>query len=245
MMNKTDLISPSLLVIACVWATSLQANPDASSPSYPHIPEPMVFDMMRPLGAKQGELEANVLATTPWSGKDGNTEWAPEVEYAFADGLAIEFEFPAENSRLAEFKLGLQATFGTLNGGRSVHGAQYLGIYDRHKHRYSNSFVYTLGHRFNERWSSMSMLGISDLSLSSNDRNNPILNHALFYQATQSTTLGVEVNYLAGSEGHLLLMPQLHQKLSHSMNLQVGVGLNRERGESAQPELGIRLIREF
>lgn len=60
-------------------ATTTLASPDAST-AYPHIPEPMVFDMMRPLGAKQGELEANVLTTTPWSGKDGNTHWAPEVE---------------------------------------------------------------------------------------------------------------------------------------------------------------------
>lgn len=243
-MNRLNLIRSNLVIAGCLLATTTLASPDAST-AYPHIPEPMVFDMMRPLGAKQGELEANVLTTTPWSGKDGNTHWAPEVEYTFADGLAIEFEFPAENSRLAEFKLGLQATFGTFNGGRSVHGAQYLGIYDRHKHRYSNSFVYTLGHRFNQRWSSMSMLGVSDLSLSSNDRNNPILNHALFYEATQSTTLGLEVNYLGGRDGHLLLMPQLHQKLTHNINLQLGVGLNRERSESAQPELGIRLIREF
>ena len=67
---------------------------------YPHIPEPMVFDMVRPLGAQRGELEINTLAQRNLSGSGSRTEWAPEIEYAFMDGLAIEFELPFENSEL-------------------------------------------------------------------------------------------------------------------------------------------------
>ncbi len=82
----------------------------------PRIPEPMVFDLIRPLGAKRGEAELNSLGRIPLSRKarqvDGvsdplglvrrsqdrqGTEWAPEIEYALTDGLAVEFELPMEN----------------------------------------------------------------------------------------------------------------------------------------------------
>ncbi|MFC0708940.1 hypothetical protein [Azorhizophilus paspali] len=54
--------------------------------AHSEILEPMVFDMMRPLGARQGELEADVLATGPLSESDQRTDWTPEAEYAFAEG---------------------------------------------------------------------------------------------------------------------------------------------------------------
>lgn len=247
MVNRFRVLCASLVAgwLSFLGVSTAQAS-SGQVGAYPHIPEPMVFDMMRPLGARKGELESNVLATSPLSGRERTTHWAPEVEYAFADGLAIEFEFPFEDDRLADFKLGLQATFGTFNQGRSVHGAQYMGIYDRKRHTYLNTLVYTLGHRFNERWSSMSMLGLADISWSrSSRRNDLIVNQSLFFDATESTVLGLEVNYLTGNEGHVLLMPQIHRKLSRSMNVQFGLGVNKERGESAHPEIGLRIVRQF
>ena len=34
----------------------------ALSSDAPHIPEPMVFDLVRPLGVRQGDLEVNALS---------------------------------------------------------------------------------------------------------------------------------------------------------------------------------------
>lgn len=246
----------SLLWFVCLWLVvglllcmagfAAQAA-SGESGAYPHIPEPMVFDMVRSLGARQGELESNVLATTPLSGPDKKTvDWAPEMEYAFADGWAIEFEFPFEDKRLTEFKLGLQATFGTFNHGRSVHGVQYLGIYDRDRHTYLSSMVYMLGNRFSNRWSTMSMIGVADISASrSSRRNDLIFNHSTFFNATDNTVLGLEFNYLSGSDGHVLLMPQIHHRLARTVNVQFGFGLDKKRGESAYPEIGMRIVREF
>lgn len=245
------------LVVVCEWllvgsflftvASTAQASSSKGKASaYPHIPEPMVFDMIRPLGAHQGEFETNALATSPLSGSDRVTHWAPEAELAFADGMAIEFEFPFQDDRLTEYKLGLQSTFGTFNHGRSVHGVQYLGIYDRESHTYLNSLVYMLGNRFNSRWSTMSMIGLADISWSrSSRRNDLILNHSTFYDATDSTVLGLEVNYLTGHDSHILLMPQIHRRLTRLANIQFGLGVNKNRSESARPEVGMRLIHQF
>ncbi len=220
--------------------------PAEAETTYPDVPEPMVFDMMRPLGAKKGALEANTLATTSLSGPDRTVQWAPEVEYALTDGFAIEGELPFEDGRLTELKLGLQAAFGTLNGGRSAHGVQYLGIYDRHARHYRSSFAYMFVHRYDDRWSSVSMAGLGDVSLSGGQgRNAAILNHSLFYDSREGQVLGLELNYRGGTDGTVLVMPQIHQRLAHKVNMQAGLGAERLHGDVFRPKAGIRLIREF
>jgi hypothetical protein len=242
LLRRTSCIAAAIILVA-------SAGPAFASKSigaYPNVPEPMVFDMMRPLGARQGELEANTLATAPLSGPDGKIAWAPEVEYAVVDGFAVEAELPFEGGRLAELKLGLQGALGTFNAGRSAHGVQYLGIYDRHSHRYSSSLAYMLVHRFNARWSNVAMAGLWDIGLGrKTHRNRAILNNTSFYNAAEGTVLGLEVNYLGGEEGHVLVMPQLHQKLASRVNVQIGLGGHRPRGDVVRPKGGVRLIREF
>lgn len=231
-------------IIAALLAGSL--SPASAASDYPHVPEPMVFDMMRPLGARQGELEVNTLATAPLSGPDGSIAWAPEIEYAVLDGFAVEFELPFEDTRLTELKLGLQGAFGTFNQGRSAHGVQYLGIYDRHSKRYASSAAYMLAHRFNDRWSTLSMVGLWDIGTGGGaGRNAAIVNHSTFYDAAKGSVLGLEVNYRGGHEGHVLLMPQLHQRIARSVNVQLGVGAQKDRHEPFRPKAGLRLIREF
>ena len=72
----------------------LLASVPAGAQEAPEIAEPMVFDLVRPLGARRGELEVNALAQRNLSGPDRNVEWAPEIEYAVADGFAVELELP-------------------------------------------------------------------------------------------------------------------------------------------------------
>ncbi len=50
----------------------------------PHIPERLVFDLVRGLGTRRGELAINVLARV--RSESPNVLWAPEIEWAFADG---------------------------------------------------------------------------------------------------------------------------------------------------------------
>ena len=65
----------------------------------PRIPEPMVFDLVRPLGAARGELEVNSLFRLPVA-REGRLLWAPEVEYTFADGYGIAIFSPSTSGRL-------------------------------------------------------------------------------------------------------------------------------------------------
>lgn len=166
------MLKTSWLCIAAMLLPLPVIASASTSAAYPAIPEPMVFDMMRPLGAAAGEVEVNTLMMAPLSGDPRDIGWAPEIEYAFADGLAIEFELPFVNSRLDEYKLGLQAAFGSFNEGRSAHGLQYLAVYARDDGHYSGSLLYMLGHRYDAHWSSMSMIGVGSISLNGGQQRN-------------------------------------------------------------------------
>ena len=250
--RKPPLIPPkmkraawALLSSCCVLVLEKEAVASEGASAYPAIPEPMVFDMMRPLGAARGEMEVNALGVAPLSGESRVIPWAPELEYAFADGYAIEFELPFENGSLREYKLGLQGAFGTFNGGRTAHGVQYLGIYERDSTDYMSSLLYMLGHRYDGGWSTMSMIGLGDIRFGGgHGRNSLLVNHSTFWSARR-TTLGLEINYQGGSERGVLVMPQIHQRLPASFNLQFGVGVEKLRHDTTRPNLGLRLVREL
>lgn len=227
-------------------AALLSAPCAARDLAYPDIPEPMIFDMVRGLGARAGELEANVLATSPLGGQERAVEWAPEVEYAVADNLAVEFELPFEDRALVELKMGVQATFGTLDGGRIVHGAQYLGIYDRHDGSVSNALLYLIGRRHSRRLSTMTMIGVGDVRVGQPDRAAGLLfNHSVFYDLTPGSVLGFETNLKSGREGGILLMPQWHRTLGERLAFQAGAGMDKARGAPARLVSGLRVIRQF
>jgi len=231
---------------------------------HPRIPEPMVFDLVRPLGAKKGELEINVLGLIPLNrrvglnkipnpiglvpGKRHDPEWAPEIEYAIADGVAIEFELPFEGDELAAYKAATQVTFGTAFDDRFIHGMQTILLYDLHSENFSPAFLYLAGLRLDERWSMLAMFGLRteingpDVA----ERTERLVNLSLFYDAAPHVTVGVESDYANSLSGgaSLLVMPQLHWEIDDHWMLQSGVGVNFTKDYSL-PEAAIRLIRSF
>jgi|688.fasta_scaffold151460_4 hypothetical protein len=106
------------------WPEQFGAEELYDGDDSPRIPEPMVFDLVRPLGAKRGEAEVNTLAVIPLNRNMGRVEWAPEVEFAIADGLAFEFELPFEEWSLKSYKTAGQITFGKAFNDSFIHGAQ-------------------------------------------------------------------------------------------------------------------------
>jgi hypothetical protein len=84
------------LLAACALMPSLaSANTVGGAPL---IPEPMVFDMIRPLAAPRGKLEVNTLALFPLRAKDEDVDWAPEID-AFSGGAAgFGVQKPAERA---------------------------------------------------------------------------------------------------------------------------------------------------
>ena len=211
----------------------------------PHIPEPLLFDLMRPLHAKKGELEVNTLGTI---GHGGKLHWAPEVEYAVADGVAIEFEFPFVNSHYESTKLGLQFRMG--HDQKAVHGIQLLTEIDAGGDpQTALSALYLFGYRFNEKWSLMSMTGAQAVvGGSAPDEWRGLQNLSLFHDTTDCLTSGIELNWsFTGRElvEEFKVTPQLHWSFSESSMVQLGAGIQKSQGDRWTPQYALRLIRQL
>ena len=236
----------ALALTACAALPGI-ARADPLAAENPRIPEPMVFDLLRPLGARAGEREVNVLAVRPLD--RGPTDWAPELEYAYADGQSFELELPFEDGRLTQVKFALQGTFGTGAGGRWIHGWQYLGQVERGSATVRNSLLYISGYRFEARWSMLSMAGLRQVGLRRLGPTALLLNHSVFYDFDPQTVLGLEVNLrqdIAGDDRtRALVIPQIHRRLSELTSLQAGLGVEFRTDRDAGLVAALRLIREF
>lgn len=233
----------------------------------PRIPEPMVFDLIRPLGAKGGEREINVLGLAPLRQKSKQVdnvadplglvrrspdrqglEWAPELEYAVCDGVGLEFELPLENAHLEAYKAAGQITFGTALNYRFIHGAQAIVQYGRDSSLWTTTLLYLAGVRFDKTWSVFGMFG------SRAEVSGPVANKAvgllsnvtLFADVTDRIVAGIETNFgqTLGGNTEILVMPQLHYEIDRYWMIQAGVGTRVTTG-FILPEAGFRIIREF
>ncbi len=233
----------------------------------PRIPEPMVFDLVRPLGGKRGEAEANTLALVPLrrtsrrvdnaadplglvrrSPDQEGLEWAPEIEYTIRDGLALEFELPLENGRVEAYKGAGQVTFGTAFNHHFIHGAQAIVQYDLEPKVWTTTWLYLAGVRLDKTWSLFGMVGPrAELGPVAGGRTVELLsNLTVFADVTDRLVAGLETNFgqVLGGSTSLLVMPQIHYELGASWMLQTGAGVRVTSGLTL-PEIGIRLIREF
>lgn len=214
----------------------------------PRIPEPMVFDLVRPLGARRGEAEINTLAVIPLNRRYGQPEWAPEIEIAIADGIAIEFELPFEEWALKSYKMAGQVTFGTAFENSFIHGAQGILLYDKDTARWTPTLLYLAGVQFDESWSALAMAGLRT-EFGGEDRGNrteKLFNFSLFRHVGDRTTLGIETNTATSLVGNneFRLMPQVHQELKDHIMIQFGAGC-LFTSEASIPEAAMRLIYSF
>lgn len=250
---KALVLRPSALCACIVFAaissvaqTPHDPNEGSLASTKPRIPEPMVFDLVRPLGAERGELEINSLFEQPLDG--GPLEWAPEVEYTLLDGFGVEFELPIEGSRVTDYKVAVQDTWDGLSGKRTIQGWQSIARIDR-KEQFLNLYLLHLaGARFNQWWSMLTMNGLQRENDGVRQGMAFLSNASLFYSRSKHTVYGLESNLKLGgpSGGRWLLMPQMHWRVVDDVNLQVGAGFEkRYEPAAAHPKLGWRLIREF
>lgn len=236
-----------LAVLSCGLAGKVYAEPNDAVLSSEElgIPEPLVFDLVRPLGSPKGELEVNTLITR--SSQTGEFAWAPEIEYAFADGYAVEFELPFQNSSLEEYKFGLQGTFGELLKGRMIHGWQALGRYGRQENVYSADILYLNGARISDKWSTLNMLGIRWADFGKREDIVALINNNLFYHFSRNLTLGVEMNneIHEHKQWRYRLTPQLHYSFSSNKAVQIGGGPARLNNKKSDWLLASRFIYTF
>ncbi len=209
----------------------------------PHIPEPMFFDLVRPLGARQGELEVNTLARRTLN--SGHFGWAPEIEYAFRDGLAVEFELPFEGSHLEEYKFALQGTLGTFAGERAVHGWQTIGRLGRGGVADSVDLLYLIG--TNGSLPMMHMFGVRR-DVRGGTHTVGLVNSSVFRPLSAHSTIGLEVNLEIEERftTRARVLPQIHHDLHRHMTLQLGAGPSWIEGKRRpEPLVTGRLIYVF
>jgi len=209
----------------------------------PHIPEPLVFDLVRGLGARRGELEVNTLAVVRLD--DGTVAWAPEVEWAFADGYAVELELPMHDRKLEAVKVALQGTL-LGSGGNFVHGWQTFAEIGLDDGVTDSVALYMLGQRLTRRLSYLLMVGgRTVIGESGVDADAFLLNASAFWDAHEWQTRGWETNLEVGDRGEwrLRLMPQIHLQLGESFRIQLGAGAD-VTADRVDPTLGLRAILE-
>lgn len=209
--------------------------------TFPYIPEPLVFDLVRGLGAVKGELEVNSLFFVPLRPYRG-VAWAPELEYAFADGYAVELEVPMHDFEVEALKLALQGTIPEAR--RSfIHGWQtiveYLVTGD-----VEVTGLYLAGVRPRRRLSLFTMVG-SRVAASRRDlRPELLVNPSIFFDAAETVTLGLENNVWLGLDGAGgLIIPQVHWQVARHFRIQLGGGVLVD-GNGVAPVLSTRLIIE-
>lgn len=215
----------SLLSLSALVHANTQTYNDAAMGSDElGIPEPLIFDLVRPLGSPKGELEVNLFANE--SAETKTLAWSPEIEYVFADGYAIELELPYSNTTLQEFKIALQGTFGTLMQGRMIHGWQIIARKGIPEHIDTGDLLYLNGSRVSSRLSTMNMVGIRKSTFDYGNGYTKLVNSAWFYDASSKYTLGLEVNNEVDHQGHwrYRLTPQIHFSVKKHVAFQVGVG---------------------
>jgi hypothetical protein len=209
------------------------------------IPEPLIFDLVRPLGARTGEVEVNTLAT--WR-RGGRINWAPEIEYVVGKGIALEFELPGEGRQLTHYKLAAQGTLpqGTLNRQRYIHGWQAITEVPRRGHEAETAGLYISGVRWTRAISSLSLNGMSVEGNRGHRSASVLLNNTVFAEWGASPVLGLETN-LRIRRGSLdsRIVPQVHRHLGGGLHIQVGVGVHRIPGRQTRPIVALRLVREL
>ena len=205
------------------------------------------------MGAKQGELEVNVLAEFPLSSTSSrHIDWAPEIEYAIWDNFAVEFELPIEDDVLEALKMAVQYTFGTSSSGHFIHGTQLMVEKIRKTAKWDISLLYIPAYRFDSIWSVIGLFGVRQQvgAESQNKTTTLLLNATVFAELSDRTSLGLEFNnsdpgdFDEEEDLELLVMPQIQLELSEHWSLQTGIGAEfTDEGVNATGV--IRMIAEF
>jgi hypothetical protein len=203
--------------------------------SAPYIPEPLVFDLVRGLGAKKNEIEANTLLVTRFRRGRPSFDWAPEVEWAIVDDVAIELELPMHDRELEAFKVAFQVTLPERIE-NFAHGIQIIEEYLFETKAAETTLLYLVGGRLG-RFAIFSMVGgraVTPMNL--REHFEVLLNPSLSYDVDERLTVGVETNLAislrAGSALDALIVPQLHVQLSRQVRAQIGAGVQFVDGQA-------------
>lgn len=189
------------------------------------IPEPMVFDLVRSLGARAGELEANTLFQIDLRPGAPEFRFAPEMEWAPFDGFALELELPFVEERLVAWKTGVQWTAPSPVEA-FAHGVQLLGEISVDGESRDATALYLAGLR-RGRASFFTMLGGRLGEHGPGETLGAFLwNPSVYWDFREWLSLGFETNVAIDERAHvsLRLLPQAHWQLGDNLRIQFGGG---------------------
>lgn len=210
--------------------------------AYPHIPEPMMFDLVRGLGAKKGEFEFNTLVWAQFQ-PYGGVAWAPEIEWAFADRYALEFELPMKDGHVEALKLAIQGTMAEARP-QFIHGWQVIGEARLRDRAFEATALYLAGRRLGKRVSLFGMLGPQARARAEGVHVSLVANPSLFVDLHEILTIGVENNgVIDGVRSRVRVVPQLHVQVHRHVRLQLGGGVEVSR-EGVAPIAALRAVIE-
>jgi hypothetical protein len=218
----------------------------------PIFPEPMIFDLVRPLGARKGEFEVNTLGVLPLHRRRYNVDWAPEIEFAFADGYALELELPMYNGQIEAYKVALQGTFSFNKKATFVHGWQWIGEYILDGRILENNFLHVMGYDLGGGRTIFNIVGPRYSLFDSSDKLNDISDWSFLWNLTlnqklsQKWIFAIENNFVyhTGIGYEFRISPHFHWQFSQYFKLQFGAGYQWMLGEHS-PVLATRFIRDF
>ncbi len=238
-----------MLVYVSLFSNIIAAY-DSNYQTEAEIPEPLLFDLVRRINSKQGELEYNILWTQENASELNEVHAAPEIEYAYADGKSIEFELPTANGKIQTFKGALQ--FELPNWLGDITGLQIIHEKVNGKSIHETTALLLIANRINDKWSALTMLGNQftygdSVEIADNKgRELPIINLNFFYDYADIFDLGLEMNLkgIGGSFEEFIFMPQIHALLKEDIKLQAGFGTTYH-GKAYSPISAFRLIKEY
>ncbi len=208
------------------------------------VPEPMFIDLVRPLNAKKGDIEINTLFTD-YTKSSRELNWAPEIEFAIADGNSIEFEFPSQGDRHENYKVAYQRNLSESDDSPYLNGLQIILESDKRFNHFESVLYHIFAIRFSHYFSLLNMTGFK---FNPEDINHKALqlNTTLFYNFSEEVDFGLEMNIESAEMGEKLnqVIPQIHLALGEGYQIQYGFGYSK-RNEEEGHITSFRIVKAF
>lgn len=219
--------------------------------SVSYIPEPMMFDLVRPLGSKKGQWEINTLITQEESPALSHSHVSPEIEYVFAENWAAEVEIPMIGGEPDSLKGVLQWTAGHSGKSRQiVHGFQLITqrFIDEDTHNELTP-IYIYGHRFNHDYTMLAMIGDQYHYGEVSNGHFLVLNATIFhvYSRVKDIEFGLEQNVLGFGHNfqYWRITPQIDVVLEDHWKIQTGFGTLYTYVHGWESTSSLRVVKEF
>lgn len=216
-----------------------------------YIPEPMIFDLVRPLSSKKGQWEINSLIIQEHTSHLSQSHQSPEIEYVIWDDIAGELEIPEIGGEPAALKGALQWTIGHMGSkNQFVHGFQLIHQQYIQEHPFQETTpIYIIGHRISKEVSYLLMLGDQYRKELNSDAHRLVFNATLFhvYSHVKEIEFGLEQNVLGFGRNfeYWRITPQMDVVLENHFKIQVGFGVLYTYAHSWESTSSLRLIKEF